>query len=230
MGGNKMDKKKLEHYKKLLLNEKEELLTTLELMNENEPNDSLMEYYDELSSYDNHPADTGSETFQMEMNFNLKNNEIVHIQEVDKALKRIKDGNYGKCISCGKDINEERLEILPATLECRDCENKEIPLDITMKTRPVEEDLIEQPFGRTFKDTDAAYNGFDGEDSWQSVARYNKTEADQKALDWYDNNMYDENVSGISQEVDKYSQGYYTGQLEDEHRKDIPRKQRKKKH
>lgn len=230
IGGNTMDKKKLEHYKKLLLKEKEELVSTLELMNENEPNSSLMEYYDELSSYDNHPADTGSETFQMEMNFNLKNNEIVHIQEVDEALKRIKDGNYGQCISCGKDIDEDRLEILPTTLECMDCENKETPLDVTMKTRPVEEELIGPPFGRTFKDSDEAYNGFDGEDSWQSVARYNKTEEDQKALDWYDNNMYDKNASGISQEVDKYSQGYYTGQLENGYRKDIPRKQRRKKH
>ncbi len=222
-----MDKKKLEHYKKLLLNEKEELVTTLELMEDIEPNDSLQEYYDELSSYDNHPADAGSETFEMEMNFNLKNNELVHIREVDKALERINNGKYGKCISCGKDIEEDRLEILPTALECMECENKGLTLDEAMDSRPIEEKILGTPFGRTFRDEDE-YNGFDGEDSWQAVARYNKTESDQKALDWYDNNMYDENESGTVQNVEKYSKGFYMGQLEHENRKDIPKDQRKK--
>ncbi len=222
-----MDKTKLEHYKKLLLNEKNELVTTLELMEDIEPNDSLQEYYEELSSYDNHPADSGSETFQMEMNFNLKNNELMHIREVDKALERIKNGKYGKCISCGKDIEEDRLEILPTALECMECENKGLTLDEAMDSRPIEEKILGTPFGRTFRDEDE-YSGFDGEDSWQAVARYNKTESDKKALDWYDNNMYDEKESGTVQDVEKYSEDYYLGQLENENRKDIPREHRKK--
>jgi len=208
-----LDNKKLKHFRQLLLNEKDELVTTLELMEEMEPNDSMQEYFDELSSYDNHPADVGSETFQMEMNFNLKNNELMYIKEVDKALERINNGKYGKCISCGKDIAEDRLEILPTAIECMDCENKGLTLDELTKTRPVEEEVLGTPFKRTFRDN-TEYNGFDGEDSWQAVARYNKTDYDQRALDWYDNNMYDESISGVVENTDNYSEDLFKNEIE----------------
>lgn len=202
-----MDKEKLEHYKKLLLQEREELVATIDLMEDTEPNDSLSEYYNELSHYDNHPADIGTETYEMAMNINLKNNEIRLIKEVDNAIKRIKNNQYGKCVSCGKEIEEERLEILPTALECTDCENRDNDLYLEDKTstRPIEEEVLGVPFGKAFKDSDDNYNGFDGEDSWQAVARYNKTKENEKALDWYDNNMYDENILGVVDKVDKYS-------------------------
>lgn len=48
------------------------------------------------------------------------------------------------------------------------------------------------------------------------------------ALDWYDNNMYDENVSGTVEYVDNISNEYYRGQLEDIQRTDIPDSQKNK--
>ncbi|WZL74774.1 TraR/DksA C4-type zinc finger protein [Clostridiaceae bacterium 35-E11] len=224
-----MNEDKLNYFKNQLLQEKEDALKTLDRMNENEPNASLQEYYDELSVYDNHPADIATETFEMEMNFNLKNNEILHLEEIEDALKRIEAGKYGKCITCGKEINEERLEILPTAAECISCERNNLSIDEEMITRPVEEEVLYPPYGRTFKDDDEDYNGFDGEDAWQEVARFNKTDAHNMALDWYDNNMYDENVSGAIEYVDNISNEFYIGQLEDEERKDIPDHQRKKK-
>lgn len=35
------------------------------------------------------------------------------------ALKRLADGEYGYCVTCGEAISAERLEILPATPFCR---------------------------------------------------------------------------------------------------------------
>ncbi|MFZ5966301.1 MAG: TraR/DksA C4-type zinc finger protein [Bacillota bacterium] len=223
-----MDIGQLDHFKKLLLSERDEVLQTIDRMNENEPNESLQEYFDELSVYDNHPADIGSETFQMEMNYNLKDNEKLRLEEIDDALERINTGTYGKCLTCGQDIPQERLEILPTALQCMGCEEHKLSIDWEIETRPVEEEVLYPPYGRSFKDTDD-YNGFDGEDAWQAVARYNKTEAHNMALDYYDNNMYDENISGVVEEVDQFSGDYYVGQLENEHRKDIPSEQRKKK-
>lgn len=224
-----MDKKRLEHFKHLLLEERKAAIDTLECMNENEPNTSFKDYFDELSVYDNHPADIGTELFQMEMNFNLKENEKLHLEEIDNALQKIEDGTYGQCIICGKDIPEERLEILPTAVQCMECEKDRLSIHREIDTRPVEEEVLSPPFGRSFKDHDDDYNGFDGEDAWQEVARFNKTDAHRMALDWYDNNMYDENVSGTTEDVDHISQEYYMGQLEDEERKDIPHDQRKKK-
>ncbi|KXG75971.1 TraR/DksA C4-type zinc finger protein [Thermotalea metallivorans] len=224
-----MDKKRLEHFKHLLLEERKAAIDTLERMNENEPNTSFKDYFDELSVYDNHPADIGTELFQMEMNFNLKENEKLHLKEIDHALQKIEDGTYGQCITCGKEIPEERLEILPTAVQCMECEKDRLSIHMEIDTRPVEEEVLSPPFGRSFKDHDSRYNGFDGEDAWQEVARFNKTDAHRMALDWYDNNMYDENVSGTPEDVDRISQEYYMGQLEEVERKDIPHDQRKKK-
>lgn len=39
-------------------------------------------------------------------------------REVTAALKRIDDGNYGKCEVCGKEIPADRLEANPAATTC----------------------------------------------------------------------------------------------------------------
>lgn len=44
--------------------------------------------------------------------------------DVEKALKRIEDGSYGKCINCGNEISIERLEIMPAASFCSSCQEK----------------------------------------------------------------------------------------------------------
>ena len=42
-------------------------------------------------------------------------------RDVESALRRLEEGNYGICASCGEDIAEQRLEALPATPLCFDC-------------------------------------------------------------------------------------------------------------
>lgn len=48
----------------------------------------------------------------------------LHMEEIEKALDRIKKGTYGKCMSCGKMIDTDRLAIKPTALYCFDCEKK----------------------------------------------------------------------------------------------------------
>lgn len=43
------------------------------------------------------------------------------LQGIDKALAKIKKGNYGICERCGKEINRERLEVYPAAPYCAKC-------------------------------------------------------------------------------------------------------------
>lgn len=43
------------------------------------------------------------------------------IVQIERALKRIDDGSYGVCASCGEAISEERLDLLPFTPVCRAC-------------------------------------------------------------------------------------------------------------
>lgn len=43
------------------------------------------------------------------------------ITEIDAALARIDAGTYGRCVSCGAEIPEERLEVRPFAGRCVTC-------------------------------------------------------------------------------------------------------------
>ena len=43
------------------------------------------------------------------------------LDAIDGALQRADDATYGTCLSCGRPIGEERLDVLPATTTCIDC-------------------------------------------------------------------------------------------------------------
>jgi len=66
--------------------------------------------------------DLASEERDREINFILSDRERVKIKQVDDALDRLDDGTYGVCESCGLEIAEERLQALPFTRLCRDCQ------------------------------------------------------------------------------------------------------------
>lgn len=51
----------------------------------------------------------------------LGNAGLQEMKLIKHALKRISDGTYGVCASCGEDISKERLELLPHTPMCRNC-------------------------------------------------------------------------------------------------------------
>ena len=48
------------------------------------------------------------------------------INEVNKALNRIKDGVYSICTNCKKTINSDRLQALPYAEHCIDCERLKV--------------------------------------------------------------------------------------------------------
>ncbi len=203
-----MERQKAKYFKQKLLEEREETINTLDAEEGNGVHSSMRDYYSELSMYDNHPADIASETYEMEMRMNLEDREHKSLLQIENAIEKIDNGTYGKCENCGKDIEFERLDIIPETEVCMKCSKLNISLENKMNTRPIEEDVLKVPYSRTFKDN-TDYNGFDGEDSYQSVARFNKTDKEKMALDWYDNNMYDENISGKVEDVDDISSDYY---------------------
>lgn len=123
-----------------------------------------------LSVIDNHPADLASTTFQREMELGFEGTVEDLLGKVEAALGRLDEGSYGMCTRCGRQIAEERLEAQPWSELCIDCQRSgEVPAS---HPRPIEEDVLAPPFGRSFKDASPeGVVGFDGEDSWQAVAR-----------------------------------------------------------
>lgn len=43
--------------------------------------------------------------------------------EVLAALRRMDDGSYGSCQQCGGPIDLERLEVIPQTMHCLNCQS-----------------------------------------------------------------------------------------------------------
>lgn len=69
-----------------------------------------------------HPADDATELFIRERNIPLRSNLEDQIVQIDTALERLDAGSYGQCARCGRPINPERLEALPAAIYCIDCQ------------------------------------------------------------------------------------------------------------
>lgn len=43
------------------------------------------------------------------------------VMAIDAALKRMENGVFGTCISCGEPISEARLEAVPYATKCQNC-------------------------------------------------------------------------------------------------------------
>ncbi len=49
---------------------------------------------------------------------------MAELRQIEAALKRIEDGEYGICLRCGDEIAPERLEVVPQAPLCADCAAK----------------------------------------------------------------------------------------------------------
>ncbi len=148
----------------------------------------------ELSSYDNHPGDEGTELYEREKDIALNEHIEKELKDINYALEAIEKGTYGICEKCGKEIPIERLEAIPTTTYCKE----HSPTQIVSHNRPVEEGVLMTPFGKfEFDDTEAEV--YDAEDSWQDVARYGTSESPSDLDDRVDhyNDMYIESEDPV---------------------------------
>jgi DnaK suppressor protein len=72
----------------------------------------------ELTHVDNHPADTAGELQEEDRQHALVENAQSQIEQIDAALVRIAEGTYGRCVDCGRELPEERLEARPEAARC----------------------------------------------------------------------------------------------------------------
>lgn len=133
--------------------------------------------FQEDSTIDNHPADLGTEMFEREKDLGLLTNNMRTLREIDIAMERMARGEYGTCEECGGPIAPERLEVNPSATTCIECARRRERLPDRFK-RPIEEQVLNPPFGRTFKGG-SGFAGYDGEDAWQEVAQYGTSETPQ---------------------------------------------------
>ncbi len=110
--------------KKRLQAEQERLEAELHEIMERTAHTSDLEQATELSTYDDHPADLASETFEREKDLALEGNIQDLLDKVNTALEKLDEGTYGLCDSCGVEINTNRLEALPWASLCLNCQDR----------------------------------------------------------------------------------------------------------
>jgi DnaK suppressor protein len=67
-------------------------------------------------------ADKAASAYSKELNFSLSDGERNLLMSIDEAFNRMRDGNYGTCTNCQNVIGEKRLQAVPWTPFCIDCQ------------------------------------------------------------------------------------------------------------
>lgn len=176
-----MNREQRERFEQMLLRERDRLGESIQAIENRGLNEPETVAIGDLSSYDQHPADHGTETYERSKDLGLKENQEVLLGNVYDALDRIKQGTYGTCERCGNEIPIERLEALPYTTLCIDCRREREIVD--RQVRPVEEDVLESPWSRSFSGDRKERVGFDGEDAWQELASWGTANSPQDVPD-----------------------------------------------
>jgi len=108
----KLTKEQLDYFRKLLNHQLKEL------------EGKIGGVVDELSEDSKVMPDISDRaTKEADLNFGLRvqDREQKLIEKIKQALKRIDDGSFGICESCGEMIDIKRLKARPVTTLCIDC-------------------------------------------------------------------------------------------------------------
>ena len=106
---------KFRRYYKLLLDLRRHLTGQLDTHTEATLKRSAKDDAGDLSSYGQHMADAGTDTFDRDFALSLVSSEQEALSEIDAAIRRVKDGTYGVCEVTGKPISRDRLLAVPFT-------------------------------------------------------------------------------------------------------------------
>ena len=77
----------------------------------------------DISTHSTHMADHGTDNFDRELALNLASGRQESIYDIEEAIRRIDEGTYGVCESCGGPIEHPRLKALPFAKKCVACQS-----------------------------------------------------------------------------------------------------------
>jgi DnaK suppressor protein len=67
-------------------------------------------------------VDRANNAYNRELMFSLSDGERNMVLQIEDALRRMDAGSYGRCSNCGEAINTLRLEAVPYTRYCVNCQ------------------------------------------------------------------------------------------------------------
>ncbi len=111
-----MNKAEKEKYRKILLKRKQAIVS------------KISEAYNESKEVETgiaqDIADKAESSYTKEFLLSLTDADREQLSLIDAALKRIKESNYGICQMCQKGISKKRLDVVPWTSFCVECQQK----------------------------------------------------------------------------------------------------------
>ena len=112
--------KELGNFKNILLREKEE---TWDETLDDLKHDAKEEYQDFIHMVRDR-GDYALVELKESTVFSFIELKYQELENFEQALMRIESGTYGHCIDCGGSIGAARLEVMPAAVRCRKCQER----------------------------------------------------------------------------------------------------------
>lgn len=114
-----LSREKLEETKERLLERKERLWVEVR----QQLRSNIGNGYQEMLATARDEEDQASVSLLAETHLSLLGPKRQELEAIEEALMRLENGTYGLCEVCGQHIEPRRLEIMPETALCRNCQS-----------------------------------------------------------------------------------------------------------
>ena len=108
-----MEKKKVKYFQSVLQEIRIEIVGDVEKSQNNGKNDEA-EHMPDIS-------DDAARAYERKLQGDLEEQEWNKLKQVEAAIEKVENGEYGICDQCEKKIPEARLKIIPYTEFCTQC-------------------------------------------------------------------------------------------------------------
>jgi RNA polymerase-binding transcription factor DksA len=124
MKKKKMLKKELDQYKEKLYFLRDQIYAQIKDLSEDTMMKSQKEMSGDISGHSIHMADVASDFYERDFALGLVSTEMKTLRQVDEAIKRVEEKDFGDCLTCGTAIAKRRLQALPYARNCKKCQEK----------------------------------------------------------------------------------------------------------
>jgi len=119
-----LDNKILEELRQKLIEEKKRIEENIS-KTESAKKGTDREYETKFEDIDRDQEENADEMEMYESNMAVDESMKEELKKINAALERIKEGTYGLCKNCGKEIPVERLRAYPQAERCLDCKKQQ---------------------------------------------------------------------------------------------------------
>lgn len=116
-----MTKDLIKKIKEMLLKKKEEITSQISKFAKKNNEGKYEVIHEEYGNSDEENSDEIEDELRNESLLNTLSSEL---ENIDKAVEKVDEGQYGKCDVCGNAIEEKRIEFNPEATLCASCQTK----------------------------------------------------------------------------------------------------------